>query len=29
MAAKKFGTARAVIAADVLGVTYVVSCTTS
>jgi hypothetical protein len=28
-AAKKFGTARAVIAADVLAVTYVVSCTTS
>ena len=29
MCAKKFGTARAVIAADVLAVTYVVSCTTS
>jgi hypothetical protein len=28
-AAKKFGTPRAVIAADVLAVTYVVSCTTS
>ncbi len=29
MAAKKFGTARAVIDADVLAVTYVISCTTS
>jgi hypothetical protein len=28
-AAKKFGTARAVITADVLAVTYVISCTTS
>ena len=29
MAAKKFGTARAVIADDVLAVTYVITCTTS